>query len=244
MQSDFSELFERLRLCRSRSRKLEVDIGNLESVSLSHWVEYLDQPGTGTVNAKLLEHPPVRLRQEVGMLVNEQRSILDALACKLAVRNGANNWNDVYFPISKDRASFLSDGRKKIRKLSDSDRCLIETFRPWLPTDRAPEDGNLTLFQLHEADKFRKHQDLLRWACLGGVEPTGNGIIGLLQVNRVIFNEVGREERLALFANITCNLIVNFEVVYLTPNAVSGAPVAPLLSRFNDTIESILRTFD
>jgi hypothetical protein len=79
---------------------------------------------------------------------------------------------------------------------------------------------------------------------LGGVEPTGNGIIGLLQVNRVIFNEVGREERLALFANITCNLIVNFEVVYLTPNAVSGAPVAPLLSRFNDTIESILRTFD
>ena len=178
------------------------------------------------------------------MIVNEQRSILDALACALATRNRANDIRGVYFPIAKSKADFSNKTcRDKIQKLAEADQQTIKDMKPWLPSTDDPADGNRLLFCLNEADNVRKHQSLLRWACHGGVRPVGSGEIGHLVADGVIFTEVGKEETLASFAGVTCNLSVSFEMVYYEPDSLKGRPVAPLLSAFNETVGSIVKRF-
>jgi hypothetical protein len=244
MQGDLSELLERVEFCGKRSQELQARILQLAGNSISHWLFPWGQPGVGEIKAKLLVPPPVSLRQEVGMIVNEQRSILDALACTLATRNGANHTKDVYFPITKTREGFYEDlGRRKIRKLSVTDQDAIEKLKPWLPTVEDPGDGNITLFQLHEADRVRKHRNLLKWACLGRVFPTGNGHIGSMSTSPVVFHEVGKEERLAFFTGVTCDLGVQLDIIYIEPEALAGHPVSALLPAFNDAVADIVRSF-
>ena len=243
MSGDLAELLERVDLCQMRSQQIEANIDKLASTSIAHWTSNW-QPHVGQITAKLLRHPSVAIRQEVGMLVNELRSILDALACKLATRNGANNTNSVYFPIMKNKAGFYDGlGRGKIKRLSNADQQAIEDLKPWNPTDDDPEDGNRILFQLHEADRVRKHQDLLRWACLGGARPAEWGTGGNLQINRVVFSEVGKEMTLANFFGVSVPLYVSFDVIYLTPDALGGYSIAPLLSEFNDAVRRVVTGF-
>lgn len=243
MRNDLSELLDRVEFCRQRSQELQGRIAQLSKASIHYWrVPW--QPGVGEIKAKLLAQPPVSLRQEVGMIVNEQRSILDALASKLAIRNGANDVRGVYFPITQTKVGFFEKvTQKKIEKLGQSDRESIEALKPWLAPYNEPENGNQLLYQLHEADIMRKHEDLLRWACLGGVYPSGKGQIGKLDTGKVTFIEKGREETLAFFAAVTCQLNVHFEMVYVEPATLAGHAVGPLLSNFNDVVDKIVRKF-
>ena len=244
MRDDLTELLERVEFCRTRSLELEAKVEKLAGASISHWVLPWPQPGEGEIMAKLLSHPPVSIRQEVGMIVNEQRSILDALACKLATRNGANSINDVYFPIVKTREIFFDKiSKRKIRRLDAADQQAIEDLKPWNPTGNDPEDGNLALFQLHEADRVRKHQELLRWACLSGAQILGDGQVGRFQSSPVVFTEVGKAEKLAFFSDVTCQIGVQFQIVYLGPDALNGRAVAPLLSIFNESVEKAVKIF-
>lgn len=189
----------------------------------------------------MLSPPPVKLRIEIGLIVNEQRAILDALACILATRNGANHIKDVYFPVTRDKAAF-ADGRKKIRKLSQADRDAIESLTPWAPDDDGV--GNLPLFLLHEADRVRKHQKLLQWACVGGVGAASNGVIGSMVSEPVVFEEVGREETLASFSNVTCQLAVHIDLIYVEPAALNGNPVANCLREFYQAVAEVVARFD
>lgn len=243
MENDLSELLERVEFCRQKTDELQGRITQLAGKSISHWLFPWGSPGVGEIKATLLAHPPVSLRQEVGMIVNEQRAILDALACTLATRNGANHTNDVYFPITKTKEGFFQRGQDKIRKISFTDQQTIEAIKPWAPSDDNPEDGNLVLFQLHDADRVRKHQNLLKWACLGGVYPAGNGHIGMMTTEMVVFQDVGKEEVLAFFSGVTCGLAVQFEIVYAEPASLDGHAVRPLLSRFTDIVDEVVRSF-
>ena len=225
MKSDVSELIDRIEFCREKSRELGVKIAALANSSIKCWIIPF-QAGAGEINAKMLSHPPVSVRQEVGMLVNEQRSILDALACALALRNRANNTKDVYFPILKSKDGFFEQlGRRKIKKLNEADRKAIENIKPWLPHENDPEDGNLILFQLHEADRVRKHQNLLRWACLGGVSPAGGGQIGFLQTKQIMFSELEKEENLAFFLVLHVNSKFRLRLFIKTPPCCVGFPL-------------------
>lgn len=244
MQNDLSELIDRIELCRVRGRDIERKVTDLARSSIACWVQHGAQSRAGEVKAKLLAHPPLSLRQEVGMLVNEQRTILDGLTSVLATRNGHNDVRGVYFPITKTKEVFNDKHTtSKFRKLSDAQIRTIETFKPWLPSAKDPEDGNRLLFQLHEADRVRKHQNLLRWSCLGGVHPTGDGYIGTLQTHGVIFSEIEKEEHLAFFSDVTCQLVATFTMIYDGPPALHGRPVAPLLSHFCDAISEIVQAF-
>ncbi len=239
MAYDLNELHERIDLCRTKGAALNEEIVKVAGQSIKHWLTVFG-PGAGAILAKMTAVPTVALRSEIGMIVNEQRAILDALACALANRNGANHTNDVYFPITRDKAGFDELGRRKIRKLSQQDQDIIEALLPWGTED----GGHPYLFQLHEVDRVRKHQKLLRWATIGGAFATSSGHIGMMQSAQVAFQEIGKEERLAFFSNATCDIGVRFGLVYAEPTAVDGHNVAACLHAFNDTVEAVVTAFD
>jgi hypothetical protein len=244
MTDNLAELKERVELCRQKSMALTSQINVLAGQSVNVWVTPLG-PNSGLVKAKLLAHPPVSIRSELGMIVNELRSVLDALACELAIRNGANDTSAVYFPITKTKAGFFEQtGRRKIRKLSAADQQKIESLKPWQAPEHDPEDGHPNLFMLHEADRVRKHQKLLKWACMGGAFPAGKGEIGFMDINSVFFEEAGKEETLSTFRNVTCQLGVRIDLVYAEPPALRGQSVDGLLKEFCDSVSGIVAAFE
>lgn len=245
MNADLSELHERLNFCRTTVSELEAKIAQLTASSISVWTVPWTQPGAGEIRVKLLSHPPVSLRQQVGKIVNEQRSILDALVGILAVRNGANLTSDIYFPVVKEKARFFEkDARSKIRKLSVADQMAIESFNPWCPPVDDQEDGNLDLFQLHESDKVRKHRNLLRWACQGGINPFASGPIGFIRSGSIIFRDIGKEVNIASFLGVAGEVGVNFRLVYLEPPILMGCSVSSCLSSFNTAVDRIVSHFN
>lgn len=242
MHDDLSEELQRLEFCRLKSAELQANIANLAGFSVSHWLQQ-DRSGLGEVRAKLLAQPPVSIRQEVGMIVNEQRAVLDALACKLARRNGANDTSDVSFPITATKAKFNNrSGRSKIAKLSVADQFAIGAIRPWGPSEEDPEDCNELLWQLHEGDIVRKHRHLLRWACLGGAYPI-SGRVGMMQSMPVVFNDIGVEVTLTRFFEFVGQIGVSFELVYVEPGVLDGHSVGPLLDAFNAKVAEIVNCF-
>jgi hypothetical protein len=87
-------------------------------------------------------------------MINEMRAILDALACTLAVRDGAENVTLTYFPTGKDQETFESKSvQQKVRHLSEQDRQIIVDLKPY-------RGGNDMLYALHSSD-IRKHQRLI-----------------------------------------------------------------------------------
>lgn len=242
MLNDLTELRDRISICDERISALTQTMIDVSKRSVACRTEIFGE-GSGVVYRKLLHDPPLAMRSEVGMIVNEQRSVLDALACALATRNGANNISDVYFPVTKSKEKFFKHGIKKIKKLSAPDRLKIENIKPWACTEESPDDGNMALFLLHEADRVRKHQNLLQWSCLGGVFPAGPGRIGMLNAGSVIFEKVGREEQLAFFQGVTCPLGVTVQLVYRDADLLRGKPVLGLLHDFNTQLTGVLNQF-
>lgn len=243
MGDDLAELIERSELCGKKIGVLEQATIGIGQQSVECWWHNI-QDGLGEVRGRLLAHPPVSIRSEVGMVVNEQRSILDNLASALARRNGANHVNDVYFPITSTKSGFYEElGKRKIRKLSCEDRNKIELLKPWLPSDENTEDGNIILFMLHTADRIRKHQNLLRWACIGGVHTFGSGYIGSMHAMNVKFDQLNQEHILAMVENVTCDIGVRIDLVYAEPAILDRKPVFLLLREFNKQISNILSSF-
>jgi hypothetical protein len=241
MANDLNELHERIAWCRQRAAELDTEIVRLSGQCIKYWREGWGQ-GSAEIKAKMLSPPPVSIRVEVGTLVNEQRAILDALACALATRNGANHTNDVYFPITRDKEGFEQLGRKKIRKLGQADQEKIEALSPWALDET--NGGNQALSLLHEADRIRKHQKLLKWGCLGGVFPVGDGHVGQMSLASVLFETVGAVETLATYSHVTTGIGVRFSLVYNEPgSAIHGCNVSPALHAFNNTVSDIVSSF-
>lgn len=157
MSHDLQEIQERLAHCWT---KLE-GLAQLLVKTSGELVRIEDQrprPNELILTATLVSTVPVSVRSEVGMLANELRAILDALACRLAERH-SNTSKGTYFPITKEEEYFKDECKRKLRRLSPRDVDHTASFRPW-------RGGHETLFKLHEADRIRKHQKLL--GCAGG----------------------------------------------------------------------------
>lgn len=108
---------------------------------------------------------PMLIRSRTGMILNEVRSILDALACTLATRNKRTP-SGVYFPVGRDRNAF-EEALNNQRKIAAEDREILAGVRAY-------PAGNRLLYGLHDADRKRKHQ---RLGAVGAV--TGSSNIGL-----------------------------------------------------------------
>lgn len=148
---DLNEISERLEFCRSRIILLgdETDRYFKENLIIT-----LADLSDGKVNVlgRLKSKLPISLRSTTGMIANEIRACLDALACKLAQQNGKST-SRVYFPISKSKDIFDKDGMNKIKKLSSEHKaeiCKLKSYRK----------GNAALWHLHESDRLRKHLGL------------------------------------------------------------------------------------
>ena len=89
MVTHLDELLQRLDRCEEKCAFLAAQAKPLAERSVTFWKE--SYPGLDEIKGSMLIEPPVGFRIDVGMIVNEQRSILDALACVLAIRNGAND---------------------------------------------------------------------------------------------------------------------------------------------------------
>lgn len=231
---DLDELRERLAWCRAKMDALKPEISVARKRSFE--IRMTDpEHGMGFVMGKMLAEPPTRFRIEVGLVAHEQRAILDALACTLATRNGANNIKDVYFPISKDSVVFAGDGRKKIRKLSAAHQDAIEALEPW-------QDGHDFLYLLHDADRTRKHQKLLGWQFTGDASPRdGRGM--QLVSHALVFEAIGREEKLARYLGFG-EIGVNIQLIYVDPSSIQGENVLRCLTGFQDSVEAIVQIFD
>lgn len=244
MAFDLSEIEGRARYCRLKIALLRSKIKTEASAA----VEYAVAPfmiGTVEVKGWLVEEPSLELRSDVGMIVNEQRAILDSLACALAIRNGANNINDVSFPIVREKSTFFNKvSRQKSSKISASDRNKIEDLKPWRPSLSSPEDGNEDLFLLHEVDKLRKHRRLLSWGCLGGLYPLGDPTGGFIESYDVIFDKksIGIKS-IGIAGLMPCDIAVETKLVFSERQVIFGKDVLQQLEIFNDVLENIINQF-
>jgi hypothetical protein len=149
MINEFNELKERVCLVND-------DINSLTQIVADYIDSGLDgaarpTPLRDTFDLYIVQKSPVPvlIKSRVGTITNELRACLDALAVYLAIRNGRNE-KDVYFPISKSKEIFETDGRKKIKKLSEVDQNTIAQLNPY-------RGGHQWLWPLHEIDRKRKH---------------------------------------------------------------------------------------
>lgn len=152
MTNDLTEIEERLSYSRDEWTSLCKDVETYIGTSVQIFSEG-NFAGSFQISAKLVRPVPTAIRSKAGMIANEIRSCLDALACRLAERNG-KSVSKVYFPISKSKEVFDDDGLRKISKLSAKDQQKIIGLAPY-------REGNPMLWALHEADRTRKHQRLV-----------------------------------------------------------------------------------
>ena len=236
MADDLLELKERVRFAADSANALGDDIRLFLSESIEHWQEVWAD--AFAIQARLIKPIPVSIRSRAGMIVNELRSILDALACHLAERNGKTSAG-TYFPISKTEAIFKSDGYHKIRKLSDEDKSKISALEPYW-------GGHPYLFKLHEADRVKKHQKLLACGGKGELSLIGPGRIGTVMTGHEegIFSEIGKDITIAVYKDVTTGIRVTFHVIYAEPDALAGESVIALLAHFCPTVWEIISLFD
>jgi hypothetical protein len=153
MARDLIEIHERLQLAHAELERLGPPSQAYLNTAVENQTVH-NADGSQTRRCRLTNPVvPTAIRSKIGTIVNEMRACLDALACVLAGRNQQPPKN-VYFPISKSEEIFRKDGiGNKIAKLSQTDRDIIESLRPW-------RGGNHLLFGLHSLDILRKHQRL------------------------------------------------------------------------------------
>ena len=135
---------------------------NERSYSISE--EPHPEMGKKLIRFSNIKMPPRILNAEVGAIINSLRSSLDVLVNTLAKHNSPNGDScpkDTQFPISSSRDNFFIGrhaGRKQIKRLSDTDRAIIESLEPWRG------GNNPLLIALHDIDIARKHRRLMKLA--------------------------------------------------------------------------------
>ena len=167
MTNDLTEVVERIEFCENEISVFESEERDYFSNSLVLRQSPNLVMKTNNYFVKLKAPIPVSLKSRAGIITHELRACLDSLACKLALRNGALDIRDVYFPVAKSSSTFESNEFKKIKKLSVVDQKKISDIGPF-------RGGHPSLFQLHEADKIHKHVRLAGQNANGGYIRLGN----------------------------------------------------------------------
>lgn len=173
MADDLAEICERLDFCDAELKILDNEIQTFLEAAVG--LRRVDHLKHFAIQMRVTQPLPVAIRSRLGTIIHEARSCLDSLACVLANRN-ENDSKGVYFPISKTLAIFEEDGRKKIKKLSESDQKSIADLRPY-------GGGDDFLFGMHEFDRTRKHQRLgLSYPGFGGMSAFTAGRFHLIEM--------------------------------------------------------------
>lgn len=203
---------------------------------------------------------PTRIRSRAGTIVNETRVILDNLASALAARNGYTGSSTVYFPISADKKTFESDGKGKMRRLSQADQNAISNLKPYA-------GGNDWLCALHRVDVQRKHlklaQKLLHvggFKCVFSEAPFPNAIIGPDWSGSIKRCEMRYGDHFMEFTQPS-SLTDDFQAVvkysfpkmsfsdfritlpFEEPDFIKDKQLCPCLYKFLDVVEDIVKIF-
>lgn len=253
MAQDLLELHERRELAEQSIGKLEIECQKYISESVR--IDF-DPIGTDVIAYASVSRPvPTAIKVHSGNILSELRSILDALACLLAERNGKNPGRDTYFPITKSEDIFLDTGLKHIRKLSDQDKQKVSGMRPYA-------GGNDTLHALHVANNMRKHQRLNAQAA-GNSGAYINGFHfgpGISFINANVFGQQveyattgvqqntailpGELVRLGTFPRNLRMARPVVDIAFSEPAEVQGQLVCPTLRRFSRAVGEVVSVFD
>ncbi|MCF6112300.1 hypothetical protein [Mesorhizobium muleiense] len=191
MHTDLTEIRERLDFCELEINRFSREVMTYANHGFkSRMVDFPASPSpVKHIYATMIQPIPVSLRSRAGMVANEIRACLDALACVLAARNRQDT-KGVYFPVKNDATAFSGDGRNKIKKLSGPDQDIIRSVQPY-------QAGNSSiLYLLHEADIWRKHIKLVVSAGGAGGIGFGSGsaqFFGTVNEAPPLFKEMGKE---------------------------------------------------
>ena len=205
-------------------------------------LEDLDsQPGQKFIRVRDVKPMPLIINAEVGAIINSIRSSLDVLAVTLAERNGAVAPKDIYFPICRSSGQFSAKkngGHKKIHRLSNADKIVIEHLQPY-------NTGNNMLSAVHNLDIARKHRRLV--AIFGYAEPLA--ITGYGAPPRMRFNPWVRIENDAVLATGDATathheIQLLLDISFDEAEFLDRKPVLPTLCEFADLAESIIKLFD
>ena len=233
MNDDLREIYERLAYCDEEFQQLS---GQVRSFFKQHKeVRAFAMPAELGVQMRLTAAPPGSFKLKAGGIVHEARSCLDALAVRLAARNGKNS-KGVYFPISKSADIFADDGRQKIRKLTPEHQQKIIDIRPFPP-------DNAFLFGMHEFDRIRKHVRLnATFAGAGGMVLYSGENVGVISTHRV---ELTPDWQLvAVFTRSTVAKVDFIAQITLSePPELDGDDLITSVQRFNAEVRRIADLF-
>jgi hypothetical protein len=141
----------------------------LETEPYSFAAEFDADRGTHLLRARVRQEPPRTLSLLVGDFAHNARSVLDNLACELAVSNGADpeQWGGS-FPIFLEGPAYRRGrrGRQSPRDralvdISDPHRTIIDQLQPFQRGHMASRDPLWRLHELNNADKHRILQPTL-----------------------------------------------------------------------------------
>jgi hypothetical protein len=239
MADDLQDHFERLKWVQDR-----IEFELLPEVhqyvdSAPYELETITNAETGwkLVYAKLAAPPSKSIQIFAGVLANETRAILDALACTLAERNGRSS-DGVAFPIAVDYAGFGSARMQgMIKKLSVADQTEIAKIKPY-------GGGNDLLRALHDIDVIRKHRRLM----FATFTHAGVSIVGGHYHPDDSFRYGKDLAAKPLIATLhpTSNPVLEIYVTvcFSEPPFVSGKPLVPILYEMTNAVEGILKIFN
>lgn len=243
--NDLDEHFERLKWARGEIDRLDAEVTKYtDSEPLEvYWHMDLARENPARIyRIRVREGVPKTVQIHAGTIINEMRSVLDALACTLAKRNGFKDVSGTYFPTGKTKAFFESkDVQRKVKKLADQDKATIAALQPY-------GGGNDMLYALHSSDIIRKHQRLILVA--GEVERTRLGSAGgwTLDSNKLDFIHAGPgfplDEPIARTAlDFHIEIKQRAVVAFSEPNTIKSKPLVATLNDFASLVESILNLF-
>lgn len=242
---DLDEHFSRLRWTRKEISRLcdhVADYTGSHPLEVYWHYDFHRTHPSRIYRLRLRETIPDDIAIHSGVILNELRAILDALACTLALRNSAADVSGTYFPTGKTKEIFESkEIQRKIKKLNEQDKAIVAALRPYA-------GGNDMLYALHSSDLIRKHQRLI---VLSGV--TANMKIGsdkgwTLDGSKFNFIKGGPEHPLnEPIAQLAHDYHIEFEqeavVAFSEPAAIKDKPLVATLNEFSSLVESALKLF-
>jgi hypothetical protein len=224
-------------------------------------------PKTGNRILRLQKQFPVEFSLMVGDAVNNMRSALDHLVCRLIEANGSAPTRRTCFPLCDTAAKFKESSPSQIKGVGAQVANLIEAMQPY----NAGYDALGVVCKLNNADK---HRVLIMIAC--GIQRSG-----ISNFNRRLFDSfpddvkatisqfIDRTDRATpmlvaemfpvLFKdgetlaeiswpggpplNVDEKLEAAFEVAISEPEIVQFQPVVPLLTQLTEFVESVISQY-
>lgn len=251
--NEMSELYERLTIAADLIAPLQSDfIKHLNDALILEKEEFFDG---FRLYLRAQKDFPFLLRVKAKHIAHELRSILDALACTLALHNDYDE-EGVYFPISQTADKFERALRKCV-KFTEQQRTKLAQLELY-------NGGHPNLYILHDIDRLDKHRaKLLPYSAgnqvvVGGrsypIMNAGKPVIlrnctfdGVSVKSLTIYHKSARPKSRSLILEVqgaTGDVRPFFDVYYSGPASAAGMPVIETLNGFNATVKDVLDRFE